>query len=189
MIDDDDDTFVYIGGSLECEDEDFLTSRLFLRIEMLFNNAFQCEDDNNDIVLGKDFIYICFPKNVIVVIIYQVKSNYVIDVLVWAQNNAKQDMLSTLMFVEKSIINNLTTICAQPSGVQGVTLIESVLRPDCLLYPSMVQGREHQCVKLTYLKKQLRKKLEQGEKESYDWKRTTAMLNPLSNNLIDLMGS
>ena len=45
---DDDDTFVYIGGRLECEDEDFLTSRLFLRIQMLFNNAFQCEDDNKE---------------------------------------------------------------------------------------------------------------------------------------------
>ena len=120
---DDDDTFVYIGGRLECEDEDFLTSRLFLRIQMLFNNAFQCEDDNNYIVLGKDSISICFPKKVIVVIFYQVKSNYVINVLVWAQNNAKQDMLSTLMFVEKSIINNLTTICAQPIGIHGVNLL------------------------------------------------------------------
>ena len=92
------------------------------------------------------------------------------------------------MFVEKSIINNLTTICAQPSGVQGVKLIESVIRPDCLLYPSMVQCREDQCAKVTYLKKQLRKKLERGKKESYDWKRTTHMPNPLSNDLIDLLG-
>ena len=43
-------------------------------------------------------------------------------------------------------------------------------------------------MKVTYLKKQLRKKLEQGEKESYDWKRTTDMPNPLSNDLFDLMG-
>mgnify|MGYP000615555042 CR=1 FL=1 len=52
----------------------------------------------------------------------------------------------------------------------------------------MVQCREDQCVKVTYLKKQLRKKLEQGEKESYDWKRTADMPNPLSNDLIDLLG-
>ena len=97
-------------------------------------------------------------------------------------------MLSTLAFVQKSIINNLTTICAQPTGVQGVKLIESVIRPDCLLYPSMVQCREDQCVKVTYLKEQLRKKLERDEKESYDWKRTTDMPNPLSNDLFDLMG-
>ena len=82
----------------------------------------------------------------------------------------------------------MITICAQPSGVQGVKLIESVIRPDCLCNPSKAQDREGQCLEITYLKEELRKKLEQGQQESYVWKRTK-LKRCLKNNLIDLLGS
>ena len=154
-------TFVYMGTRLDCENKDlsFLTPGLFPRIQASFSNAFQSKDDNVVITLGKDFISISVPKSEIIVMFCQAKSNHVIDVLIRAQNNTQQDILSTLAFMQKIIINNLTTICTQPTSVQGVKLIESVIRSDCLLYLSMVQCREGQCVKVTYLKKQLRKKL------------------------------
>ena len=77
----------------------------------------------------------------------QSKSYHVIDVLVRALS--QQDVPTTLAYIEKHIINNLITMCAQPIGIQGVKLIESVIRPDCLRYPSRAQDREDQCVELT----------------------------------------
>ena len=187
---DDNVTFVYMGRRLECENKDltFLTPGLFPRIQALFSNAFQSKDDNAVITLGKDFISISFPKSEIIVMFCQAKSNHVIDVLIRAQNNTQQDILSTLAFMEKCIVNSLITICAQPSGVQGVRLVESVIRPDCCCDLSKAQDREGQCLEITYLKEELRKKLEQGQQESYVWKRTK-LKRCLKNNLIDLLGS
>ena len=188
---DDKDRFVYMGRRLECENEDltFLTPGLFPRIQMLLNNAFKSEDDNADITLGNDFISIRFPKSEIIVMFCQAKSNYAIDVLVRAQNiSTEKDTLKILAFVEKLIVNNLLKICAQPTGVQGVRLIESVIRPDCCCDLSKAKDREDQCMNVTYLKEQLRKTLEQNEQESYDWKHTK-VLGSLSNDFIDLLGS
>ena len=187
---DDNDSFVYMGRRLECENKNltFLTPGLFPRIQMLLNNAFKSEDDNADITLGNDFISIRFPKSEIIVMFCQAKSNYAIDVLVRAQNiSTEKDTLKILAFVEKLIVNNLLKICAQPTGVQGVRLIESVIRPDCCCDLSNAKDREDQCVKIPHLKEQLRKKLEQGKETSYDWKHTT-LLSCLTNDFIDLLG-
>ena len=118
----------------------------------------------------------------------QAKSNYAIDVLVRAQTiNTEKETLSTLAIMEKRIVNNLITICAQPAGVQGVRLVESVIRPDCCCDLSKAQDREDQCVKITYLKEQLRKKLQQNKQEFYDWK-GTKLLDCLRNDFKDLLG-
>ena len=93
-----------------------------------------------------------------------------------------------LAYVEKHVINILITICAQPIGIQGVKLVKSITRPDYLSYPSRAQDREDQCVKITYLKEQLRQKLEQNQQGSYDWKQTE-LLSSLTNDFIDLLGS
>ena len=96
----------------------------------------------------------------------------------------------TLAYVEKHIINTLITICAQPTSIQGVRLIESVIHPDCLRFPSRAQDREDQCVEITYLKQQLRKKLKRGEQHSYDWKWTpNQRCGHLQNHFIDLLSS
>ena len=145
---------------------------------MLFSNTFQSQDDKAEVTLGKDFISIFFPDMEIIIVFCQAKSNHVIDVLVRVDqnnNNAKHTS-SILAFVQKHIINIVIKICAQPSGVQGVTLIESVIRPDCLCDPSRAQDREGQCLEITYLKKQLKRNLKRGEQESYDWKQTRHML-------------
>ena len=152
---------------------------------MLFKN------DKFDIRLGKNFITIFLPKSEIIIVFCQAKSNHVIDFLIQTHQNIdtkKGTNLHILAFLEKCIINNLIKICAQPTGVQGVKLIESVIWPDCLCYPSKAQDREEQCVEVTYLKEKLRKRLERGEKQSYDWKWTRHMCRPLSNDLIDLLG-
>ena len=186
---DDNDTFVYRGRRLECENKDltFLTPGIFPRIQILFNNAFQ---SNANIMLGKDSISIRFPNKEIIVVLCQAKSNYVIDVLVRAVNNTElEDMPRTLAYMEKHIIDNLITILAQPTGIQGVKLIESVIRPECLFDPSRAQDREDQCMQITYLKQQLREKLERGEPECYDWKCNTDMPCSRTNyDLLDLLG-
>ena len=95
----------------------------------------------------------------------------------------------TLAYVEKHIINTLITICAQPTSIQGVRLIESVIHPDCLRFPSRAQDREDQCMQITYLKQQLREKLERGEPECYDWKCITHTPCLETNyDLIELLG-
>ena len=185
-------TLVYMGRRLGCENNDctFLTPGLFPRIQVLFNNAFQSEDDKAEVTLGKDFISIRFPKSEIIIVLCQAQSNYVIDVLVRAQSNTNENTLRTLAFVEKHIINTLITISAQPTGIQGVKLIESVIRPDCLSDPSNAPKREDQCVKITYLKEQLREKFEEGKEEFYDWKCTRDMTyHSLTSAFIDLLGS
>ena len=152
---------------------------------MLFKN------DKFDIRLGKNFITIFLPKSEIIIVFCQAKSNHVIDFLIQTHQNIdadKKSMQHILAFVENCIINTLIKICAEPTGVQGVKLIESVIWPDCLCYPSKAQDREEQCVEVTYLKEKLRKRLERGEKQSYDWKWTRHMCRPLSNDLIDLLG-
>ena len=191
-ISDDDYTFLCMGRRLECKDKNltFLTPGLFPRIQVLFNNAFQSEDDKAKVTLGKDFISIRFPKSEIIIVLCQAQSNYVIDVLVRAQSNTNENTLRTLAFVEKHIINTLITISAQPTGIQGVKLIESVIRPDCLSDPSNAPKRENQCVKITYLKEQLREKFEEGKEEFYDWKCTRDMTyHSLTSAFIDLLGS
>ena len=192
----DDYTFVYMGRRLECEDKNhtFLTPGLFPRVQVLFNKAFQSlqKEYKPDVMLGKDFISICFPNKEIIVVFCQAKSEHVIDVLVRANNtnNNQHHKPATLVDMElKCIINTLVTICAQPTGIQGVKLIESVFRPDSLHDPSKAQDREGQCVEIIYLKEQLRTKLLQGEPESYEWKWTTQTPYPLQNNFIDLLGS
>ena len=189
-ISDDDYTFLYMGRRLECKDKNltFLTPGLFPRIQVLFNNAFQSEEDKPDIMLCKDFISICFPNKEIIVVFCQSKSYHVIDVLVRAPTNSQQDVPTTLAYIEKHIINTLITICAQPTGIQGVTLIESVIRPDCLRYPSRAQDREDQYVELTYLKEQLTQRLLRGESKSYEWKWARQTPYPLQNDFIDLLG-
>ena len=189
-IDDSENTLVYMGRRLECENRirTFLTPGLFPRIQVIFKNVFQSEDDKAEVTLAKDFISIHFPHSEIIIILCQAKSSYVIDVLVRAQNNTNENTLSTLAFVEKCIINTLITICAQPTGIQGVKLIESVIRPDCLRDPSNAQEREDQCVEISCLKEELREKLEEGNEEFHDWKRTKHMPIPLRSALIDLLG-
>ena len=195
-LDYDDDTFVYMGRRLECEDKNqtFLTLGLYPRVQVLFNKAFQPlkEEYKANVMLGKDFISICFPNKEIIVVFCQAKSEYVIDVLVRANNpnNSQHHTSATLVDIElKCVINTLLTICAQPTGIQGVKLIESVIRPDCLCYPSRAQDREDQCVEITYLKEQLRRKILQGERELYEWKWATQTPHPLQNDFIDLLGS
>ena len=80
-------------------------------------------------------------------------------------------------------------ICAQPSGIQGVKLIESVIRPDSLHDPSRAQDREDQCVEITYLKEQLERKILQGERELYEWKWARQTPHPLQSDFIHLLGS
>ena len=94
-----------------------------------------------------------------------------------------------LDYVQENVINRLITICAQPTGIQGVRLIESVIRPDCLYDPSDAPKREDQCVKITYLKEQLRENFEKGKEEFYDWKCTRDMYHSLTSAFIDLLGS
>ena len=103
----DDDTFVYMGRRLECEDKDltFLTPRLFPRVQVLFNKAFQSlqKEYKPHVMLGKDFISICFPNKEIIVVFCQAKSEHVIDVLVRAnnQNNGQQyHTLTTLVDIQ-----------------------------------------------------------------------------------------
>ena len=106
-------------------------------------------------MLQKKFISICFPNKEIIVVFCQAKSEYVIDVLVRANNpnNSQHHTSATLVDIElKCVINTLLTICAQPTGIQGVKLIESVIRPDSLHDPSRAQDRENQCVETIYLK-------------------------------------
>ena len=164
MVDDDNGTFLHMGRRLQCEDQNltFLTPRLFPRLQVLFNNAFQSvQEDNVDIKLGKDFIHICFPDKEIIIVFCKAKLEHVIDVLVRVEppTNTQQTRHTptTLAYVEKHVINTLITICAQPTGIQGVKLIESVIRPDSLHDPSRAQDREDQCVEITYLKQQLRR--------------------------------
>ena len=190
-LEEDSDRFVYMGRRLECENKNltFLTPGLFPRIQILLNNAFISENNNVDITLGHDFIAIRVLKSEIIVMFCKAKSNHVIDVLVRADQNinTKKDMMHILTFVQTSIINTLIKICAQPTGVQGVRLIESIIRPDCCCDLSNAKDREDQCVKIPHLKEQLRKKLEQGKETSYDWKHTT-LLSCLTNDFIDLLG-
>ena len=65
--------------------------------------------------------------------------------------------------MEANVINHLITICAQPIGIKGVKLIKSVIWPDSFYDPSNVEDKEDQCVKMTTLKEELRRQLEQGE--------------------------
>ena len=125
------------------------------------------------------------------VIITRLNMKYnVIDVLVRAPlNNNHQDMARTLAYVEDRIINNLIIICAQPTGIQGVTLIESVIRPSSLRDPSRAELREDQCVTMTYLKQQLRSQLEEGESKFYHlWNQTEHVPVSITDPLIDLLG-
>ena len=127
----------------------------------------------------------------IIVVFCKAHSDHVIDVLVRATYSDTQQMYREehLDYVQENVINRLITICAQPTGIQGVKLIESVIWPDCLHDPSRPQDREDQCVEITYLKKQLKRNLKRGEQDSkYDWKQTRHMPHPLSNDLIDLLG-
>mgnify|MGYP002776083528 CR=1 FL=1 len=127
----DDDTFVYMGRRLECEDKDhtFLTPGLFPRVQVIFNKAFQSLEGEYkaNVMLGKDFISICFPNKEIIVVFCQANAEHVIGVLVRANNpnNNQRHTPTTSVDMElKCIINALVTICAQPTSIQGVKLIE-----------------------------------------------------------------
>ena len=186
---DDNTNYAYMGRRLECANKNltFLTPGLFPRIQVLFNNAFKYHN-NADVKLGKDFISICLPNKEIIIVFCQAKSEHVIDVLVRAPKNNQQDMSRTLAYVEKQIINNLITICAQPIGIQGVKLIQSIIRPDSLQDPSRAEYREDQCLEMIYLKQELRKQLEQGEPLCHVWKETRYMNVSITDSLIDLVG-
>ena len=127
----DDDTFAYMGRRLECEDKDhtFLTPGLFPRVQVIFNKAFQSLEGEYkaNVMLGKDFISICFPNKEIIVVFCQANAEHVIGVLVRANNpnNNQRHTPTTSVDMElKCIINALVTICAQPTSIQGVKLIE-----------------------------------------------------------------
>ena len=103
-------------------------------LQVVFNNIFQ-EEGNADINLGKDFISIYNVRNMDIIVFCKTKSNHVIDVLVRAENNTQENTLSTLAFVQKRIINTLITICAQPTGIQGVKLVEGIIQLDSFYDP------------------------------------------------------
>ena len=157
---------------------------------MVFNNVFQ-EVGNAEINLGKDFISIYVQNMEIIVVFCKAKSDHVIDVLVRVTNpNTQQTyMEGNLDYVEENVINHLIKICAQPSGIQGVKLIESVIRPDSFHDPSKAEHREDQCVQIITLKEKLRRQLEQGEAECHVWKKTKYMGTCTTNSFIDLLGS
>ena len=81
------------------------------------------------------------------------------------------------------------TICPQAIGIEGVKLIESVIWPDSFYDPSKAEDKEDQCVKITTLKGELRRQLEQGEWECHIWKKTKYMVACTTNSLIDILGS
>ena len=107
------DTLLYMGRRLQCEEQKltFLTPGLFPRIQVLFKNVFQSFGDNNsEITLGKDFIYICFPDKEIIIVFCKAKSDHVIDVLIRADHPTKSQERHTpmmLAYVEKAYHQNL----------------------------------------------------------------------------------
>ena len=157
---------------------------------MVFNNTFQ-EEGNSDINLGKDFISIYLRNLEILMIFCKSKSDHVIDVLVRAPkpNTQQTFMKGNLDYVEENVINYLIQICAQSNGIQGVKLIESVIRPDSFDDPSITEHREDQCVKMITLKEKLRRQLEQGEQECYVWKKSKYLDTCTTNSFIDILGS
>ena len=98
----------------------------------------------------------------IVVLFCKGKVDNVIDVLIRDLTNGQEDMSITLAYVQNRIIDALVKVCAQPNGIQGIKLIESVIRPETLHDPSMARNREDQCIEMNFLKQTLRQHLEQG---------------------------
>ena len=185
--------YVYMGRRLECENKNltFLTPGLFPRIQVEFHNVFKEEKEFVKINLGKDFISIFLQNMDIVVVFCKAKSDHVIDVLVRATNSNTQQlyMEGHVDYLQENVINRLITICAQPTGIQGVNLIESVIRPDSFRDPSKAEHREDQCMEITTLKEILRRQLEQGKGECYTWMKTEYIGTHTTNSFIDILGS
>ncbi|MCO5586398.1 hypothetical protein L7F22_040338 [Adiantum nelumboides] len=117
-----------------------------------------------------------------------IQEEHVIDVMVRAPHQA--DMAEHLAYVEEEVIRTLIRVCAQPVGIQGVKLMEGVLRPDCLREPAAPHVREDQCVSLYDLKQSLRKQLQEGRRPEqlvYLWKENQHVKSSRSS-FIDLLG-
>lgn len=55
-------------------------------------------------------------------------SNYFLDIMV-KSSRPRQD---TLSFLQAKIISEIRRLCASPRGYKGVTLVEAIIRPDCV---------------------------------------------------------
>jgi hypothetical protein len=170
-----DTDFMYMGRRLVCENKalNFLTPGLFPRIQVLFSGAFEAAG-GADVKLGKDFVSIFVLKVVEIIVVFcQANADHVIDVLVRVahRNLGQENVARALANVQEHIIDTLIKVCAQPKGIQGATLIEHAIRPECLHDPSQAGRRsEDQCVEMNRLKRLLKECLQKGLPRNYGWK-------------------
>jgi hypothetical protein len=133
---------------------------LFPRIQVLFSKAFGKVEGGVEVKLGKDFISINVMLEIveIIVVFCQAKADNVIDVLARAlhmNNIAKEHVVRALENVLEHIIDTLIRVRAQLKVIQIATLIERVIRPDCLINPWNMRSREDYCVEMNHLKELL----------------------------------
>lgn len=182
----DDRAVVYLGRRLKCRDSDltFITSGVFHLLQVALFNKFSTNayPEKNSMSVIYDGI------EVLVEFCYGSGEDQFIDVLV----RSLMDFDSTLKKVHDDVINFIIRICAEPKGIQGVELVEAVVRPSCVNGPSSGKDRRNQDIPIEDLHKRLAKEVEEGNSLKlgcilHSWTGTESF-NPTDDDVIALLG-
>ncbi|CAK9224949.1 unnamed protein product [Sphagnum troendelagicum] len=143
---------IYFGRRLQCDDQKctFIPRGFFCQLQVLLYNKFSRLDNGTRAVYTpKDgFIDIVF-NGVEFVLEYNANVGTHIDVLVHSQSKTLDEALD--MFHEH-IMKHIQERCAAPNGCQGVTLVEGVIRIECVKQQISFKQRQDQAILLEDLK-------------------------------------
>ncbi|CAM6072974.1 unnamed protein product [Sphagnum tenellum] len=143
---------IYFGRRLQCDDQKctFIPRGFFCQLQVLLYNKFSRLDNGTRAVYTpKDgFIDIVF-NGVEFVLEYNANVGTHIDVLVHSQSKTLDEALD--MFHEH-IMKHIQERCAAPNGCQGVTLVEGVIRTECVKQQISFKQRQDQAILLEDLK-------------------------------------
>eukprot|EP00246_Nothoceros_aenigmaticus_P003440 TRINITY_DN14604_c0_g1_i1.p1 TRINITY_DN14604_c0_g1~~TRINITY_DN14604_c0_g1_i1.p1 ORF type:complete len:606 (-),score=110.01 TRINITY_DN14604_c0_g1_i1:463-2280(-) len=138
---------IHLGRRLQCKDQltTFLGPGFFPRLQVrlrnkLFEkmggkmNAQQYSNERNLITLYVDGLEVLLesPGDI---------SDY-IDILVRSEKSSEQ----TLTFLTVHIIEEIQSFCASSHGSPGVTLVEAIMRPECVSLLTLCTHRQNQVV-------------------------------------------
>jgi GTPase SAR1 family protein len=130
---------IFVGRRLECNNpfHTFLTPGFFPRLQVVLHNAFYSNGSLSvDYKLDKGLIILNF-KGIEVLVESSGDVGYYIDVLVRSSLSHSE----TLKIIEEDILKTIHQYCASSDGCQGVWLVESILRPQCVQELTLLKYR------------------------------------------------